>query len=71
MKPWHQSKTIIVNAIVAALVALEAGTGILQPYLPGNFYAIVAVGLPMVNAILRVITTTGLTASKKARPCGG
>ncbi len=64
MKPWYQSKTIIVNAIVAALVALEAGTGLLQPYLPGNFYALIAVGLPVVNAILRVITTTTLTAVK-------
>lgn len=66
MKPWYQSKTIIVNAIVAALVALESGTGLLQAYLPGNFYAIIAVGLPVVNAILRVITTTALTASKEA-----
>ena len=66
MKPWYQSKTIIVNAIVAALVALEAGTGLLQAYLPANFYTIIAVGLPVVNAVLRVITTTGLTS----RPCG-
>ena len=66
MKPWYTSKTIIVNAIAAALVALEAGTGLLQPHLPGNFYAIIAVGLPVVNAVLRVITTTALTASKEA-----
>jgi hypothetical protein len=66
VKLWYQSKTIIVNAIVAALVALEAGTGLLQAYLPGNFYTIIAVSLPVVNAILRVITTTALTASKEA-----
>ena len=66
MKPWYTSKTIIVNAIVAAMVALEAGTGLLQPHLPGNFYTIIAVGLPVVNAILRVVTTTALTASKEA-----
>jgi len=66
VKPWYTSKTIIVNAFVAALVALEAGTGLLQPYLPGNFYTLIAVGLPVVNAILRVITTTALTASKEA-----
>ena len=64
MKPWYTSKTIIVNAIVAAMVALEAGTGLLQPYLPGNFYVIIAVGLPVVNAVLRVITTTALAANK-------
>lgn len=66
MKPWYTSKTIIVNAIVAALVALEAGTGLLQPYLPGNFYTIIAVGLPVVNAVLRVVTTTALTGRKEA-----
>ena len=66
MKPWYTSKTIIVNAIVAAMVALEAGTGLLQPHLPGNFYAIIAVGLPVVNAVLRVITATALTANKEA-----
>ena len=64
MKPWYTSKTIIVNAIVAAMVALEAGTGLLQPHLPGNFYAIIAVGLPVVNVVLRVITTTALAANK-------
>ena len=66
MKPWYTSKTIIVNAIVAALVALEAGTGLLQAYLPANFYTIIAVGLPVVNAVLRVITTTALTTNKEA-----
>lgn len=60
MKAWYQSKTLWVNAIVAALAALEAGTGILQPLLPANFYAIVAVGLPVVNAVLRIVTTQGL-----------
>jgi hypothetical protein len=59
-KPWWQSKTLIVNAVAAALVALQMGTGILQPYLPVNFYTALAVGLPIVNAILRVVTTQAL-----------
>ena len=66
MKPWYTSKTIIVNAIVAALVALEAGSGLLQAYLPANFYTIIAVGLPVVNAVLRVVTTTALTGRIEA-----
>lgn len=66
MKPWYTSKTIIVNAIVAALVALEAGSGLLQAYLPANFYTMIAVGLPVVNAVLRVVTTTALTVRKEA-----
>jgi len=64
MKAWYQSKTLWVNAIVAALAALEAGTGVLQPFLPSNFYAIVAVGLPVVNAVLRIVTTQGLALAK-------
>ena len=61
MKAWYMSKTLWVNAIVAALVALEAGTGLLQPFLPPHFYTIVAVGLPVINAVLRVVTTQGLS----------
>lgn len=60
MKPWYMSKTLWVNTVVAALVALEAGTGLLQPFMPANFYAMVAVGLPVVNSILRVVTSTAL-----------
>jgi hypothetical protein len=57
-KPWYKSKTIILNAAVAGLVALEAGTGMLQPHLPMNVYTAIAVGLPILNGILRVITTS-------------
>lgn len=64
MKAWYQSKTLWVNAIVAALVALEAGTGLLQPFLPPHFYAIVAVVLPIINAVLRIVTTQGLSLGK-------
>ena len=64
MKAWYTSKTLWVNTTVAGLVALEAGTGLLQPILPPHFYAIVAVGLPIVNAILRIVTTQGLSLGK-------
>jgi hypothetical protein len=60
MKPWYQSKTIIVNAVAAALVALEATSGLLQPMLPVDFYTAFAVALPIVNAVLRVVTTQAL-----------
>lgn len=60
LKLWWQSKTLIVNLIAAALVAFEAGTGLLQPMLPVNLYTALAVGLPVINAVLRVITTQGL-----------
>jgi hypothetical protein len=59
-KPWWQSKTLVINAIAAALIALEAGTGMLQPLLPVNVYTAIAVALPVINAVLRVITTQAL-----------
>lgn len=59
-KPWWTSRTLRINALAAALVALEAGTGLLQPLLPVNFYTAVAVGLPVINAVLRVVTTQAL-----------
>lgn len=61
MKPWYRSRTILVNAAVAGLVALEASFGLLQPHLPVNVYAAVAVALPVINAILRIITTQGIS----------
>ena len=64
MKAWYLSKTLWVNALVAALVALEASTGLLQPFLPPHFYAIVAVALPIINAVLRIVTTQGLRLGK-------
>ena len=64
MKAWYQSKTLWVNIIVAALAALEAGTRVLQPFLPANFYALVAVGLPVINAVLRIVTAQGLSLRK-------
>lgn len=59
-KPWWKSRTLLVNLLSAALVAFEASTGLLQPLLPVNLYTAVAVALPVVNAMLRVITTQAL-----------
>lgn len=59
-KPWYASKTLWVNAAAAGLVALEASIEIIQPHLPINFYAAMAVALPVINAVLRVITTTAI-----------
>ena len=60
MKPWYRSRTLRVNALAAALVALEATSGLLQPHMQVNFYLGMAVVLPVINAVLRVITTQTL-----------
>lgn len=60
-KCWWKSKTLWFNAFAAALAALEATTGVLQPRLPVNFWTAMAVALPIINAVLRVITTQALS----------
>ena len=65
MKPWYTSKTIWFNIIVAVLATLETFTGLLQPYMPAHWYVAVAVGLPIVNVILRVITTQAISLKKQ------
>lgn len=59
-KCWWRSRTLWVNALAAGLLALEASTGLLQPLVPVNLYSAIAVALPVVNAVLRVVTTQGL-----------
>ena len=65
-KLWWKSKTLWFNVICAVLAALEANTGALQPFLPVNFYAILSVVLPVVNVVLRTITTQALTVKQNA-----
>lgn len=57
MKPWYCSKTIVLNAIIAGLSAFEAGTHAMREYLPEQWWVMVAIGLPVINVMLRVITT--------------
>jgi hypothetical protein len=67
MKPWYKSKTLIVNAFVAGLVAFEAVTGLLKPYMHESFYIVIAVALPIINAMLRVITTEPVRFREESR----
>ena len=59
-KHWWHSRTIWLNVIAAGLVALEASTGLLQPLLPVNLYTAIAVGLPVINAMLRIVTNQAI-----------
>lgn len=68
VKPWYQSKTLRVNAIAAALMALEANAGLLQPLLPVNFYAAMSVFLAVANAFLRVVTTQAVQMNTEQGP---
>ena len=59
-KHWWHSRTIWVNVLAAGLLALEASTGMLQPLLPVNLYTAIAVGLPVVNAMIRIVTSQAI-----------
>lgn len=61
MKKWYRSKTIIFNAAVAALAALESVTGVLEPFIGHSFYAALCVLLPVGNAVLRIISSEAIT----------
>lgn len=61
MKKWYKSKTLLMNIGILALTLVETQFSILQPMLPVNVYAMIAFGLPIVNGVLRVITSAALT----------
>lgn len=59
-KPWWKSRTLWLNAAVLAFAALEAGLQVLQPLLPVNVFTLVALVLPVLNMVLRTVTTTAV-----------
>lgn len=58
-KRWYASKTLWLNAVIAGMVALEASWGLVQPLLSVNFHSAIAVVLPVLNAVLRVLGSKG------------
>jgi hypothetical protein len=65
MKNWYQSKTMWFNIISAVLVVLEAQLGVLTPLLPSDVAPWVLLGIPLINVVLRVITTQPLAIGNK------
>lgn len=59
-KRWHRSKTLWLNALAVGLAAAEVQLHLLQDVLPGGLFPWLAFGLPVLNAMLRLVTTTGL-----------
>lgn len=55
-----RSKTMMFNALVAALLALEATFGLLQPHIAGSVFAWTSVILAAGNAVLRTVTNKPL-----------
>lgn len=61
VKKWYLSKTIWFNMIMAGLAAAEASVNLLQPVAGDRAFAYLAVTLAVGNAILRVVSTQGLS----------
>lgn len=60
-KRWWKSRTLWFNAVVAALAAIEAGAHLIQPYVPGNVFGYGVLLLTAGNAVLRIVTTQGVS----------
>jgi hypothetical protein len=60
MKKWYQSKTIVFNIAMSALMSAEQSFPLLQAFLGESTYGILLFGLTIGNVILRSITTTGV-----------
>lgn len=56
-KAWWKSKTLRINTVAGVLAAAELKLGLIQPFVPVNVFVALAIGLPIVNALLRPFTT--------------
>lgn len=61
-KPWWRSRTLWLNALALALAAAEERLGLLQGVLPASTFQAVAFALPVLNMVLRLVTSTAVTA---------
>lgn len=61
MKKWYRSKTLWFNAIMAGLAAAEASVNLLQPVAGDKAFGLLAIALAVGNAILRVVSTQGIS----------
>ena len=67
MKHPLASKTLWFNILSAVLLMLEAQVGVLTPLLPPAAAPWLLIGLPIVNIILRVITTQPLAVGEQSK----
>lgn len=60
-KLWWQSKTVWFNLIVAALLLAEQNVEALQGLVPDWLHKLAVFSLPIVNMVLRFITSQGVS----------
>jgi hypothetical protein len=57
-KPWYQSKTLLVNALILLLAVLDAAQAL---PIPPAWAPYIVAGASVLNVALRLTTSTGLT----------
>ena len=57
-KPWYQSKTLLVNALILLLAVLDAAQAL---PIPAAWAPYIVAGASVLNVALRLTTNTGLT----------
>lgn len=67
-KPRWKSRTYLVNLGLIALAAAETQLQVLQPVLPMNVYTLFAFALPVINLLLREVTTGPVGKIKNPPP---
>ena len=60
VKPWWQSRTLWLNALVLIAAVVEKNLNLLQPVLPVNVYAVVAFCLPVASCLRGASQATAL-----------
>jgi len=60
-KLWWESKTVWFNTIVAALLLAEQNVDSLQGLMPDWLHKLAVFSLPIVNMLLRAITSKGIS----------
>lgn len=66
-----RSKTLWLNALVLLLVLVEQNMTALQGVLPANFYVWLLIALPVINMVLRALTTAPLATPVKRKRLPG
>lgn len=64
MKSPLASKTLWFNILMGALMVVEAQMGVITPMLPSGWAPWAILGVPIVNVILRALTTEPLRIAR-------
>jgi hypothetical protein len=65
VKRWYLSKTLWLNAVMAAAAVAEVNFGMLRDRMSPEHYLLAIAGFAALNAMLRFVTTQSIGSEKK------